>query len=691
MRSDNREVCDVNLYSSHFPFVLRENMALNIRLGGNKFFVNNGLSRTFTTRPTLDKCLKNYQKFVSCDIPTSYFQSSLPLLPVPDLQQTCAGYLSAVRPLVDDGDYRRTEEIVDNFRLVEGAKLQRMLIELNGLNNRTSYMAKPWLDKYLSDRKALPINANPLLLMEMDSRHAFNDQLIKTCNIVISTLRLMKSIQNDSLQPTVDYSFRSEHRRLIVRSIIRCVPHFLATKTAHSLKAIPKDMVQFQSIFGRTRIPDIDRDSTVQYDGTNDIIVLKNGRIFWVKVLNEIGDIEWPEVIFNRINRIYQLNPSDDTNCSNIASLTTLERANWAELRRHLSMNLENKMQLQRIDSALFCVSIENSKSMKHLPQLNVLFAGDGKNRWFDKSLTVAIDADGTVGLSFEHSYGDGRMMQRINEEIHNDSTTSPFITPTTIYDATETTAEFDEFVGEIKFNVDATIKSEVKHAIENHTLNMHSLALNNFRFIKLNKKVCKKFHLSPDSIAQLGFQLALYKQHGKFVSTYEPCNTQKFLHARTEAIRPCTAATQQLCHAICRKTENNSKLYAFINSCSEWHTRLVQQSANGQGYDRHLYCLRYLAEENGLDEPQLYRDGSYKVLTRNTLVSTNVSSKSLQLIAFGPANRDGYGMWYEIDDNSINLTISYYPAYVDGVQFLALLEESYNEIFSVLDASKFN
>lgn len=204
-----------------------------------------------------------------------------------------------------------------------------------------------------------------------------------------------------------------------------------------------------------------------------------------MKVLNEIGDIEPlpPEAIFNRINHIYQLKPSD-TNCS-IASLTTLDRENWAKLRKHLSLNLENKIQLEEIDSALFCVSIENSNSINDNPisELKYLFAGDGINRWFDKSFTIAIDVDGTVGLSCEHSWGDGRSGLRLCEEVYNDSITSPFITPNIITTGI-TKSDSNAFIREIKFYVDATTESGIKQTIENHTLKMHSLKLNNFRFI---------------------------------------------------------------------------------------------------------------------------------------------------------------------------------------------------------------
>lgn len=85
-----------------------------------------------------------------------------------------------------------------------------MLIQLDNSNDQTSYISEPWFDRYLSARKPLPVDGNALLVMELDNRNEYNNQLIKTCNIVISTLRLMKLIQ-----PTIDYSFRSENRKKV--------------------------------------------------------------------------------------------------------------------------------------------------------------------------------------------------------------------------------------------------------------------------------------------------------------------------------------------------------------------------------------------------------------------------------------------------------------------------------------------
>jgi len=59
------------------------------------------------------------------------YQSSLPKLPVPPLQQSLQDFLKAMRPLVNDDEYRKTLVAVEEFGEPNGVgeKLQRKLEE----------------------------------------------------------------------------------------------------------------------------------------------------------------------------------------------------------------------------------------------------------------------------------------------------------------------------------------------------------------------------------------------------------------------------------------------------------------------------------------------------------------------------------------------------------------------------------
>lgn len=50
--------------------------------------------------------------------------------------------------------------------------------------------------------------------------------------------------------------------------------------------------------------------------------------------------------------------------------------------------------------------------------------------RWFDKSFTLIVCADGTSGLNFEHSWGDGVAILRYFQDISKDSTNFPMCHP---------------------------------------------------------------------------------------------------------------------------------------------------------------------------------------------------------------------------------------------------------------------
>lgn len=75
-------------------------------------------------------------------VPTLHFQPGLPRLPIPKLELTCQRYLAALRPIVDEEQYKTTEAIVTEFGKSggEGESLNKRLITRNRSNKHTSYI-----------------------------------------------------------------------------------------------------------------------------------------------------------------------------------------------------------------------------------------------------------------------------------------------------------------------------------------------------------------------------------------------------------------------------------------------------------------------------------------------------------------------------------------------------------------------
>lgn len=107
-----------------------------------------------------------------------------------------------------------------------------------------------------------------------------------------------------------------------------------------------------------------------------------------------------------------------------------------------------------------------------------------------------------------------------------------------------------------------------------------------------------------------------------------------------------------------------------------------------GQGFDRHLYGLRHMAKVNGIAEPTLYSDESYKIINHNVMSTSTLSSTGLMLGGFGPVTKDGYGIGYSIQDEFLGTVFTNYHEHTNGTEFVDCLRESFDEITNIVKLS---
>lgn len=309
-----------------------------------------------------------------------HFQPSLPRLPIPNLNKTCERYLAAQRPLLDDASFARTEHLVNEFRTNDGPKLQSLLKSFDKANKHTSYISEPWFEAYLSDRKPLPINYNVALIMKPDPRKEYNDQLLRTTNLVISTLRFRQSLLNKVLKPEVYHMNAKKSDTDTYHAITRMSPSIISTYVSYAFGAFPLDMSQYTGLFGATRIPEPTTDRIHRTPNTRHIVVMKSGHLFSVDVLSESGTIAAPLEILERL----QVINSQSLVAAEypVGVLTSENRSTWAGLRRHLE-NTGNETALNEIDSALICVCLDDGvlNEEEPVPMVKQMMAGDGANR----------------------------------------------------------------------------------------------------------------------------------------------------------------------------------------------------------------------------------------------------------------------------------------------------------------------
>uniref|UniRef100_A0A9J8AJQ2 Carnitine palmitoyltransferase 2 n=1 Tax=Cyprinus carpio carpio TaxID=630221 RepID=A0A9J8AJQ2_CYPCA len=110
----------------------------------------------------------------------------------------------------------------------------------------------------------------------------------------------------------------------------------------------------------------------------------------------------------------------------------------------------------------------------------------------------------------------------------------------------------------------------------------------------------------------------------------------------------------------------------------------------SGQGFDRHLFAMRYLANSKGMALHSLYQDPAYTAINHNILSTSTLTSPAVSLGGFAPVVPDGFGVGYGVHDEWIGCNVSSYPAR-NVHEFLKCVHKSLEDIFTVLDGKPIN
>ncbi|XP_014214245.1 carnitine O-palmitoyltransferase 2, mitochondrial isoform X2 [Copidosoma floridanum] len=622
----------------------------------------------------------NYEYIQQSRVPTMHFQPSLPRLPIPKLDDTCRRYLNALKPLLKDDEMQRTQAIVEKFQKTDGVALQTELQHLDEVNKHTSYIRKPWFDMYLEDRRPLPINYNPFLVFSPESSEQYNKQLVKATNLVVSSMRFLKSLRANLLEPEVFHLNPKKSDTQFFRTFTRLLPSSVSWYGAYLMNAYPLDMSQYANLFNSTRIPMIGKDEIEMDKSAKHIVVMRNGYFYAFDVIKPDGNIVPPIEIAQNLQHI--LNDHRPKTDIPVGILTTAERNHWATTRRHI-LGIGNKKILHKIDSSAFVLILDDEPvGTDELQLLRRYLHGEADNRWFDKSFSLIVTKDGFAGLNFEHAWGDGVAVLRYFQDIKKDISEKPRFHP----EDEKKLSGGSSSVESLNFKVDditCGIIAKEKKKYDQWTKN---LDVGFLMYEGFGKKECKDFGVSPDAVMQLAFQLAFFKQEARSVAAYESCSTAAFKHGRTETLRPCTVQTNNLCSIMAKGTSDVSlqKIKKMIIDCSNAHTTLTKEAAMGQGFDRHLFVLRKMADGSG-KKIDLFEDPAYGIINHNILSTSTLSSPVVLAGGFGPVVNDGFGIGYMIQDRRLGAVVTSYRDKRSAKEYVDSLEESFKDIHKVL------
>ncbi|XP_047214947.1 carnitine O-palmitoyltransferase 1, liver isoform-like isoform X2 [Girardinichthys multiradiatus] len=443
------------------------------------------------------------------------YQTSLPHLPVPAIQDTLNRYLESVHPLLSDSEFQLKTNLAKGFELSLGHRLQRYL-KLKALW-ATNYVSDWWEEYvYLRSRGPIMVNSN---YYGMDFLYVTptSVQAARAGNTITALMLYRRKINREELTPSR-------------------VPGTV----------IPLCAAQCERMFNTIRTPGVETDELRHWQDSEFVAIYHKGRYFRLWVYRA-GRLLSPREIEYQIQRILDDPSPPFPGEEKLGALTAGERIPWAQMRQQFFSSGVNKKSLDAIEKAAFFITLDDEEQgMKgDDPAGNLdryaksLLHGKCYDRWFDKSFSIVIYKNGKNGLNAEHSWADAPTVAHLWE----------YTLATDAFQLGYT--EDGHCKGEVELSLPPPqrlvweISPEIQAQVCSSLAVAQALAddvdCHVFPFRDFGKGCIKKCKISPDAFIQISLQLAYYRDRGGFCLTYEASMTRLFREGRTETVRSCS------------------------------------------------------------------------------------------------------------------------------------------------------
>uniref|UniRef100_A0AAV2JMW8 Choline O-acetyltransferase n=1 Tax=Knipowitschia caucasica TaxID=637954 RepID=A0AAV2JMW8_KNICA len=577
--------------------------------------------------------------------------NTLPKLPLPELSDTLALYLSSMKHLLTEEQFHTTQSLVKQFSAPGGVGplLQQKLQERRDITD--NWVNEYWLnDMYLNNRLPLPVHSSPAMVFPPQPFRAPSDAL--SCAL------------------PVDYA-------------------------RGQLAGTPMCMEQYYRLFTSYRLPGPQRDTLVAQESCvmpepEHIIVACKNQFFVLDVVINFRRLNERDLL-TQLQRIAKMADSEEERLPPVGLLTTDGRSQWAESRSVLMRESTNRDSLDMIERCmcLVCLDDASAAEISDSTRATLMLHGggpskNGGNRWYDKPMQFIIGADGNCGVVCEHSPFEGIVLVQCTEHLLKYMIGSP--------SKLVRAASVSELPAPRRLRWKCT--PEIHKLLSSSADKLHRLVKNLdmkvSKFFEYGKEFIKKQKMSPDAYIQVALQLAYYRCHGRLVSTYESASTRRFRKGRVDNIRSATPQALAFVRAMADGKLSSSERMELLQGAIAAQTKYTILAITGRAIDNHLLGLREIARELKMETPEIFKDEAYLISNQFILSTSQVPTTVEMFCCYGPVVPGGYGACYNPQSDYIIFCISSFAdsPHTCSVDFCRAVEQALRDMRELCDTS---
>ncbi|KAK0390307.1 hypothetical protein QR680_019293 [Steinernema hermaphroditum] len=567
-------------------------------------------------------------------------QNSLPSLPVPELDETLRAYYKSVEIYLDEDQKKATKRAIAHFRSSKHINDAHLALKRRALEQR-NWLEEWWYDAYLEIREPIVpfLSIGAIHPRANAMPHGF--QLLRAAEVIHQMAIIWLSLRRGS---------------------------YPVTKS----RGVVWDMNQYYVLFNSNRTPQrrkdvLRRPFRLESEGPcpSHVTVICAGHLWAVETLNEHGALLSPDAIYHQLAKVYKIS-HEKPNEYPLPSMTAANRDIWAEIRSHvMGISEKNAQNMLKVEEGTFCLSLTDrvwGEGDVDNQLLHYCIAGDSSASWSDKTFSIHVHKDARMTSQSDHSNTDA-------------------IAPLDIMNTTTKNLKKSEWIPKnvdvpepqhLTFEIDDKVKQAITEAQQNFKRAADTIKVGKVYMKSYGNNHFRSLKVYGDTVIQMALQLAFRKTHGRIAPAYETASTRKFFHGRTETVRACTPELKDLVEDIVAKNSSVSKRQRILfKRAYDAHNTLMSNAMEQKGVDRHLLGIRKTIESFGkgcslkLDLPHLYTDAAWKLSggDGNFKLSTSFVGYD-ENGAFGYVAAmllDGYGVFYKINKQSINLVVTSY------------------------------
>ncbi|MGW4843668.1 choline/carnitine O-acyltransferase [Nocardia brasiliensis] len=577
---------------------------------------------------------------------------TLPRVPLPTLEASCHRFLEWCAPLLTADELATTEAAVaDLLRPDSPARtLHAALAEYDATPGIGSWLDLFWPSRYLGRRDRIALNANFFFLFREETTLATStdaNQVQRAAGIISAAVDYKLALDQEAIPPVLQ-------------------------------RGQALSMWQNKYLFSETRIPGAEQDSvrvpySAEWPGPSTakhVVVFFRGSMFRMDVLGADGAPYSLDDLADGLREVLKAGARSTRTDSAVGHLTTKARAEWAASRQSLLAEPANAAALDTIETALFCVCLEDFAPRDELHACDQLLHGDSANRWFDKSVSFIVFGDGQAGINIEHCGLDGTTILSFVDAMLETSAQEHAA-------RSGARAQGLPAVEPIEFVLDAAQRNDIAAAGADFARYAADNATQTVSFPDFGTTRAKQLGISPDAFAQLSYQLAHRRSKGITGATYESIATRQYRNGRTEAMRVITPEMVAFVDAMQDESADRDTRLAAARTAATAHVARAKQCQAGDAPEQHLWELQWIQRrrgaELGVTEPiPLYDSPGWTIMRDDYLSTSSAPSVNIRYFGFGSTSPRCIGVAYVLLPDRWNLYLATPTAVADQMHAFA-------------------